>query len=60
MTDERDNQKTAVHEIDRAELAEVDGGDGSDLLARARALSACHPELPFHWLPTWDGGIPPR
>src|SRR6516164_6862497 len=27
MTEKRDNQKTIIHEIDRAELAQVDGGD---------------------------------
>jgi hypothetical protein len=53
MIDERDNQKTLVHEIDRAELAQVGGGDVSDLLARAQALLACYPELPGHWTPPW-------
>ena len=28
MTDKRDNEKTVVHELDRAELAQVDGGQG--------------------------------
>jgi hypothetical protein len=53
MIDKRENEKFIVHEVDRAELAQVGGGDGSDLIARAQALLACYPELPAHWMPPW-------
>jgi hypothetical protein len=61
MTDKRE-EKAVVQEVDRAELAQVDGGDGGDLLARAQALLAQYPPLycqGWNW-PHWDGGIPPR
>jgi len=44
MTDERDSQKTFVHEVDRAELAQVEGGDDIPPLCRTYPM-------PTPWLP---------
>jgi hypothetical protein len=50
MTDERGNLETVVHEVDRAELAQVDGGDDIP------PLCGTHTPNPWPWLPSH----PPR
>jgi hypothetical protein len=52
MTDKRENEKTVVHEIDRAELAQVDGGSAADGFP---PLCGTYP-TPTPWLPSH----PPR
>ena len=47
MTEKRESEKTVVHEVDRAELAQVDGG-------------AADPGGNIPICPPWWPGHPPR
>jgi hypothetical protein len=48
MIDKRENEKTVVHEVDRAELAQVDGGsDNVDI----PPICGTHLPHPAPWLP---------
>jgi hypothetical protein len=52
MTEKRENEKVVVHEVDRAELAQVDGGsdDGNP------PFCGTHPPHPgWPWLPGHHG-----